>query len=34
MWENKKKDTKLPHAKLRLLLKETGFLPDAEFRNG
>jgi hypothetical protein len=30
IWENKKKDTKLPHAKLRLLLKETGFLPDAE----
>lgn len=25
MWENKK-DTKLPHAKLRLLLEETGFL--------
>jgi len=28
MWENNNKDTKLPHAKLRLLLKETGFLPD------
>ncbi len=25
MWENKKKDTKLRHAELRLLLKETGF---------
>jgi hypothetical protein len=34
MWENKKKDTKLPHVKLRLLLKETGFLPDAKFHNG
>lgn len=29
MWENKKKDTKLRHAELRLLLKETGFLPGA-----
>jgi hypothetical protein len=29
MWENKKKDTKLPHEKLRLLLKETGFIPSA-----
>lgn len=29
MWGNEKKDTKLCHAKLRLLLKETGFLPDA-----
>lgn len=27
MWENKKKNTKLRHAELRLLLKETGFLP-------
>ncbi|MGH7998466.1 MAG: hypothetical protein ACREPR_03320 [Brasilonema sp.] len=27
IWGNNKKDTKLPHAKLRLLLKETGFLP-------
>ncbi|MCV3212585.1 hypothetical protein OGM63_03400 [Plectonema radiosum NIES-515] len=27
MWGNNKKDTKLPHAKLQLLLKETGFLP-------
>ncbi|MEH2434515.1 MAG: hypothetical protein V7K25_09725 [Nostoc sp.] len=26
MWENNNKDTKLPHAELRLLLKETGFL--------
>lgn len=30
MWGNNKKDTKLPHAKLRLLLKETGFLPATE----
>lgn len=29
MWENNKKDTKFNHAKLRLLLKETGFIPDA-----
>ncbi|MBW4635639.1 MAG: hypothetical protein KME30_28280 [Iphinoe sp. HA4291-MV1] len=29
IWGNNKKDTKLPHAKLRLLLKETGFLPGA-----
>ncbi|KAB8317945.1 hypothetical protein SD81_022185 [Tolypothrix campylonemoides VB511288] len=29
MWNNKK-DTKLDHVKLRLLLKETGFVPDAE----
>ena len=29
MWGNNKKDTKFHHAKLRLLLKETGFLPDA-----
>ncbi|HAA30240.1 MAG TPA: hypothetical protein DCE56_24345 [Cyanobacteria bacterium UBA8553] len=27
MWGNSKKDTKLPHEKLQLLLKETGFLP-------
>ncbi|NJK69375.1 MAG: hypothetical protein HC789_08235 [Microcoleus sp. CSU_2_2] len=27
MWGNKKKDRKLPHEKLRLLLEETGFLP-------
>jgi tRNA A-37 threonylcarbamoyl transferase component Bud32 len=27
IWGNNLKDTKLPHAKLRLLLKETGFLP-------
>ncbi len=25
MWENNKKDTKLPHAELQMLLKETGF---------
>ncbi|WP_414583293.1 hypothetical protein [Scytonema sp. PCC 10023] len=31
MWGNNNKDTKLDHAKLRLLLKETGFVPDAEF---
>ncbi|MGI2906445.1 hypothetical protein [Tolypothrix sp. VBCCA 56010] len=31
MWGNKKKDTKLDRAKLRLLLKETGFIPSAEF---
>ncbi len=29
MWGNNKKDTKLPHAKLRLLLKDTGFIPSA-----
>ena len=29
IWGNNKKDTKLPHTKLRLLLKETGFLPSA-----
>jgi hypothetical protein len=34
MWENNKKDTKLPHAKLRLLLKEAGFLPDAGSLDG
>lgn len=27
MWGNNKKDTKLPYAKLHLLLEETGFLP-------
>lgn len=27
MWENDQKDTPFPHAKLRLLLDETGFLP-------
>ncbi|MEH2110503.1 hypothetical protein [Nostoc sp.] len=27
MWENNKKDTKLRHAELQMLLKETGFLP-------
>ena len=31
MWGNNKKDTKLRHAELRLLLKETGFLPGAGF---
>lgn len=31
MWGNNKKDTKLEHEKLRLLLKETRFLPGAEF---
>lgn len=30
MWGNKKKDTKLDHAKLRLLLKETGFITDED----
>lgn len=30
MWGNNNKDTKLDHAKLRLLLKERGFLPGAE----
>lgn len=34
MWGNEKKDTKLCHEKLRLLLKETGFLPDAEYHGG
>ena len=34
MWGNEKKDTKLCHAKLRLLLKETGFLPDAGYHVG
>jgi hypothetical protein len=34
MWKNNKKDTKLPHAKLRLLLRETGFLPDAASLDG
>jgi hypothetical protein len=28
VWGNNLKDTKLPHAKLRRLLKETGFCPD------
>jgi hypothetical protein len=31
MWGNNNKDTKLDRAKLRLLLKETGFIPSAEF---
>lgn len=30
MWENNKKDRKLDHAKLQLLLKETGFLSDED----
>ncbi len=30
IWGNNKKDTKLPHAKLQLLLKETGFLTSAK----
>ncbi|ARV61197.1 hypothetical protein BZZ01_23580 [Nostocales cyanobacterium HT-58-2] len=34
MWGNEKKDTKLPHAKLRLLLKETRFLPDDGYHGG
>lgn len=29
LWGSEKRDTKLCHAKLKLLLKETGFLPDA-----
>lgn len=29
MWENNNKDTQLDHTKLQLMLKETGFLPDA-----
>ncbi|MEH2242042.1 hypothetical protein [Nostoc sp.] len=34
MWENKKKDTKLHHAELELLLKETGFVPSAGIHRG
>jgi hypothetical protein len=34
MWGNNKKDTKFPHAKLRLLLKDTGFLPGARSYSG
>ncbi|NJO43695.1 MAG: hypothetical protein HC865_24745 [Cyanobacteria bacterium RU_5_0] len=30
MWGNQQKDTKLPHVELQRLLKETGFLPNAE----
>jgi hypothetical protein len=33
MWGNNKKDTKLPHAKLQILLKETGFLSGGEFHD-
>ncbi|MFH7031100.1 MAG: hypothetical protein ACHBN1_38620 [Heteroscytonema crispum UTEX LB 1556] len=32
MWGNQNKDTKLPHAKLGLLLKQTGFVSDARVR--
>jgi hypothetical protein len=31
MWENNNKDTKLPHAELGLLLKETGFVADVGY---
>ncbi|BAZ16445.1 hypothetical protein NIES4071_83220 [Calothrix sp. NIES-4071] len=31
MWDNEKKDTKLPEAKLRRLLEETGFISGNEF---
>ena len=34
MWGNNKKDTKLPHAKLQMLLKETGLLPSVESHSG
>ncbi|MEH2361968.1 hypothetical protein [Nostoc sp.] len=34
MWENNNKDTKLRHAELRLLLKETGFLTGAGTHGG
>ncbi|MCP6757943.1 MAG: hypothetical protein NHB32_03990 [Fischerella sp. CENA71] len=34
IWRNNKKDTKLPHVRLQLLLKETGFLPGAESQGG
>ncbi|NMG06056.1 hypothetical protein [Brasilonema sp. UFV-L1] len=34
MWGNNKKDTKLDHAKLQLLLEETGFIPGAESHGG
>jgi hypothetical protein len=34
MWENNKKDTKFNHAQLRLLLKETGFIPDVGSHGG
>jgi hypothetical protein len=34
MWGNNQKDTKFPHEKLRLLLEETRFLPDAVSERG
>lgn len=34
MWGNNQKNTKLPHAKLKLMLKETGFIPDAGSHGG
>ena len=34
MWANNNKDTKLRHAELRLLLKETGFLRGAGTHSG
>ncbi|MBW4595789.1 MAG: hypothetical protein KME46_23510 [Brasilonema angustatum HA4187-MV1] len=34
MWGNNKKDTKFDHAKLQQLLKETGFISDAETNSG
>ncbi|MEH2294609.1 hypothetical protein [Nostoc sp.] len=34
MWENKQKDTKLRHAELLLLLKETGFLTGTQIHGG
>ncbi|MFN6491229.1 MAG: hypothetical protein RMY33_014765 [Nostoc sp. DedQUE03] len=34
MWENNKKDTKLRHADLRLLLKETGFFSSVKTHGG
>jgi hypothetical protein len=34
MWENNKKDTKLRHAELQMLLKETGFLPGDRTHGG
>lgn len=30
MWDNPQKDTKLPHAKQRFLLEETGFILGAD----
>jgi hypothetical protein len=34
MWGNNNKDTKFPDAKLQMLLKEAGFIPDTESNNG